>query len=260
MLDDSARDSMEIGILSPEFSAPMSQPAISFHDVSKRYGTQEVLRGVSFDVQPGEFFGLVGVNGAGKTTLIKCLLDFTRPDAGRIAISGLTSTETRARSGLAFLPEKFIPPYYLAGRDFLDYMSALHGVSFAKTQIDALLRVLDLVAAALDKPVAQLSKGMAQKLGLLVCLLSSKPLLVMDEPMSGLDPKARAFIRNHLLSLRGSGRTIFFSTHLLHDVESLCDRVAILHDGRIGFVGTPAECCTRFGAESFEQAYLKCVG
>lgn len=237
----------------------MNVPAIAIHSLYKRYGDNEVLREVSLAVNRGEFLGLVGVNGAGKTTLIKCLLDFAGIDSGSISIFGVAHTETRSRAELAFLPEKFTPPYYLSGGDFLHYMGALHGAGCGAEHLDPLLPVLDLDAGALRKPVRQLSKGMAQKLGILACLLSRKKLLVMDEPMSGLDPKVRALLKTYLLGLKAEGRTIFFSTHLLNDVEALCDRVAILHGGQVRFAGSPQQCCDEFRTGDFEQAYLRCV-
>lgn len=237
----------------------MTTAAISIKGLSKRYGSNAVLKDISLTVTRGEFFGLVGVNGAGKTTLMKCLLDFACADSGAIEIFGAPHTKPRSRADLAFLPEKFTPPYYLGGDDFLRYMAELYGLPLQPRQIDALLPVLDLDAGALCKPVRQLSKGMAQKLGILACLLSGKALLVMDEPMSGLDPKVRARLKRYLLELKSAGRTIFFSTHLLHDVEALCDRVAILHGGQVRFTGTPAQCCREFDSTDFEQAYLRCV-
>lgn len=238
----------------------MKVPAIQIAGLGRRYGSNVVLKDINLSVAQGEFFALAGVNGAGKTTLIKCLLDFTRPDTGSISVFGIPHTETRARAAVAFLPERFTPPYYLSGRDFLRYMSDLHGTQTGDTRILELVQVLDLDPGALDKPVRALSKGMAQKLGILACLASDKPLLVMDEPMSGLDPKARAFVRRHLHLLREAGKTMFFSTHLLTDVESLCDRVALLHEGGLAFVGSPAECKRRYETDDFELAYLRCVG
>ena len=237
----------------------MANSVIEIEGLRKRYGANEVLRGVDLSVDRGEFFGLVGVNGAGKTTLIKCLLDFVAVDAGSVRLFGVPATDSHARAGLAYLPEKFTPPYYLSGRDFLDYMSALRGSEFREAALGELLDVLDLEEAALSKPVRQLSKGMAQKLGILSVLLGESPLLVMDEPMSGLDPRVRALLKPCLASLRTQGRTIFFSTHLLHDVDALCDRLAILHRGRLAFIGSPTECRRTFGTEDLEQAYLKCV-
>ncbi len=236
------------------------EPVIRIQDVRKRYARRPVLDGVTLEINAGECFGLVGVNGAGKTTLLKCLLDFARADAGTLTLFGRSSLEPEARSQLAFLPERFVPPYYLSGADFLDYMARLHGVPRDPAQLPALLAAVDLDVVALERPVRQLSKGMAQKLGLLSCLQSGKPLLVLDEPMSGLDPKARAAVKQHLRELRNTGRTLFFSTHLLPDAEVLCDRLAILHGGRVAFVGSPVECCQRFSAPDLETAYLRCVG
>jgi ABC-2 type transport system ATP-binding protein len=238
----------------------MPENAIRFDKVGKRYGGQPVLVDVNLAVQAGESLGLVGVNGAGKSTMIKCLLDFVAVNTGSISIFGIPSTQPAARRPLSYLPEKFIPPYYLTARSFLQYMARLHDVDYEEAGVERILARVDFEAAALAKPVRQLSKGMSQKLGLAACLLSGRRLLVLDEPMSGLDPRARASVKQHLLGLRREGRTLFFSTHLLADVEALCDRVAILHGGRVRFVGTPAECCARFGCDDLEQAYLACVG
>ena len=216
----------------------MATPALKFEKVVKRYGKQEVLSDVSLQLEEGEYLGLVGVNGAGKTTLIKCLLDFVAVTKGNIGIFGLPHTETNARRRLAFLPEKFMPPYYLTGQDFLEYMLRLHNVPYAEKQVMAILEILDLDPSALRKPVRQFSKGMSQKLGLAACLLSGKELLILDEPMSGLDPMARARLKRYLIGLKGKGTSLFFSTHLLADVEALCDRIIILHGGRVCFAGT----------------------
>ena len=234
--------------------------ALSIHDLAKSYGKQQVLSNINLDVMAGEFLGLIGVNGAGKTTLIKCLLDFTQIDAGSISVFDIDHSQTRAREHLAFLPEKFIPPYYLSGRDFLHYMHKLHGTAYDLAKVDEMLRILDLNPAFIDKPVGQLSKGMSQKVGLAACLLSDKKLLVLDEPMSGLDPRARAYLKQYLLDLKSTGKTLFFSTHLLSDVEAICDKVSILHQGEIKFFGSPAQCCETYSTSDFEQAYLKCVG
>ena len=239
----------------------MIEAAITFAGVVKGYARQKVLSDINLAIARGEFVALVGINGAGKSTLIKCLLDFACLDAGEIEIFGRPHTWTISRRELSFLPEKFIPPYYLTGRDFIAYMSRLHDVPRDEARIrEILAERLDFDPAGLDKPVRQLSKGMSQKLGLAACLLSGKPLLVLDEPMSGLDPRTRACLKQYLLELKGQGKTVFFSTHMLADVEVLCDRVAILHEGHIRFTGTPARCLAEFQAEDLEQAYLRCVG
>jgi len=234
-------------------------PAIVFRGVEKRYGATPVLRGVSLEVRGGEYLGLVGVNGAGKTTLIKALLDFCRIDAGEITIRGVTHTRTAARMPVAFVPERFLAPYFATGRDFLAFMARLYGPGFDRAGIDALCAALDLEPAALARPVRALSKGMAQKIGLLCCLASGRPLRVMDEPFSGLDPKARALLKRHLLEDKRRGNTLFFTTHSLADVEALCDRVAVLHGGRLAWIGAVDAFRRVYGATTLEQAYLRCV-
>jgi len=234
-------------------------PAIVFRGVEKRYGATPVLRGVSLEVRGGEYLGLVGVNGAGKTTLIKALLDFCRIDAGEITIRGVTHTRTAARMPVAFVPERFLAPYFATGRDFLAFMARLYGPGFDRAGIDALCAALDLEPAALARPVRALSKGMAQKIGLLCCLASGRPLRVMDEPFSGLDPKARALLKRHLLEDKRRGNTLFFTTHSLVDVEALCDRVAVLHGGRLAWIGAVDAFRRVYGATTLEQAYLRCV-
>jgi len=237
----------------------MSSPAIRFQNVAKRYGTTQVLSDVDLEVSQAESFGLVGMNGAGKTTLVKCLLDFCALDDGCIEIFGLSQRLTEARRPLVFLPERLIPPYYLTGRDFLKYLLKLQSLPYRADAVNDVLEALDLDAVALTRPVRAYSKGMTQKLGLAACFLADKELLVFDEPMSGLDPKARALLKSRLLSLRAAGRTLFLVSHALADVEEICDRMAILHRGTIRFVGSPTDCCRQFGTDTLEQAYLKCI-
>jgi ABC-2 type transport system ATP-binding protein len=237
----------------------MPVPSLQFERVVKSYGKKIVLSEISFHLDEGECVGLVGVNGAGKTTLIKCLLDFCAIDSGSIRIFGMDHRQAASRKRLTFLPEKFTPPYYLTGGDYLRYMAELNAVPYAMDNIHELLTILDLEYSALSKPVRQFSKGMGQKLGLVACLSSEKDLLIFDEPMNGLDPRARARLRQHLLDLRQKGRTLFYSTQLLEDIEALCNRVAILHEGEIQFLGTPQESYRKFNSADLEQAYLTCV-
>lgn len=237
----------------------MMTPALQFQHVVQGYARQPVLRGVDLAVAQGEFVGLVGVNGAGKTSLLHCLFDFCALTQGRIEIVGVTHRLPRARAPLAFLPERFTPPYYLTGADFLKYLLTLHGAPYRPAEVAAMLQALDLDAAALTAAVRTYSKGMTQKLGLAGCLLADKAIYVLDEPMSGLDPKARALLKRQLGHLRQRGRTVFFTSHALADVEQLCDRMAILHAGTIRFAGTPAQCCRQFDADELERAYMRCI-
>lgn len=237
----------------------MTEPALRFQHVDKRYGQAAVLQGVDLEVAAGECFGLVGVNGAGKTSLIKCLLDFCALDGGQIAIFGQPHSQPAARAPLGYLPERFMPPYYLRGAEFVQYYLRLQGLSCQPADLAQMAQALDLEEAALSKPVRSYSKGMTQKLGLAACLLARKPLYVLDEPMSGLDPKARALFKQQLRQRRAAGSTLFFTSHLLADIEELCDRMAILHAGRIRYVGAPADCRRHYGAETLEQAFLACI-
>ena len=237
----------------------MSDIAVRFAQVEKRYAGASVVSGFSLEVRRGEFFGLVGVNGAGKTTLIKCLLDLCDADGGAIEIFSVPHTTTAARARIAYLPERFNPPFYLTGRDFLQYMLGLHRTRYDAAAVARIFRALDLEPAALDRPARAYSKGMTQKLGLAACLLSGKDLYVLDEPTGGLDPKARALAKGELAALRRSGRTVFFTSHALADVAEMCDRLAVMHAGRLRFAGTPQELTGRTGAPDLERAFLACI-
>ncbi|VAW81368.1 ABC transporter, ATP-binding protein [hydrothermal vent metagenome] len=237
----------------------MQNNAIDINCLYKGFKGQNVLKGVSLAVKRGEYFGLVGMNGAGKTTLIKSLLDFCQIDKGKIQIFDTEHRLTAARQRLAYLPERFNPPFYLTGREFMRYMSELHGVAYDRGEVERIFHHLDLDMAALSRPVRAYSKGMAQKLGLATCFLSQRDLLILDEPMSGLDPKARALFKDYLADAKTRGQTLFFTTHLLNDVESLCDRLAILHNGEMRFVGSPTDCCRHYTADNLEHAYLTAI-
>ena len=233
--------------------------AIRFENVTKSYDARPALQALDLVVPRGLMFGLVGANGAGKTTLIKCLLDFCGFEAGGIRIFGTPSETTAARARLAFLPEQFVPPYYLTGQDFLRYALRMYKLGYERTRAEAMLEALDLEGEALIKPVRAFSKGMTQKLGLAACLLSGRELLVLDEPTSGLDPKARVLLKQQLRSARDRGTTVFFTSHTLADVEELCDEMAVLHQGRLRYRGTPAGLRQRHGRDTLEQAYLACI-
>ena len=238
----------------------MPVPAIQLQRLTKQRGRKVLLSELDLVVFEGEILGLVGVNGAGKTTVMKCLLDLDTVTSGEITFFNMRHSRVAAREHLAYLPENFRPPAYLSGWEYLRYMSHLHGNHFKPDGIQATLEILDLEISELDKLTVSLSRGTAQKLGLAGCLMSGKKLLIMDEPMSGLDPRTRIYLRHHLLELKRRRRTCFFTTHLLADVEKLCDRIAILHQGKIRYVGSPAACRRHFRATDLEQAYLRCVG
>ena len=238
----------------------MAEPVLSVSGLSQSYGREPLLRDISFSLGAGEYAGLIGANGAGKTTLIKSILDFISITAGRIDLFGRPHDQTAARKGLSFLPEKFLPPPYLKGGEFLRYMAELNGHETERQDIEHIFKALDLELSALARPVREYSKGMAQKLGLAACFLSRRPFLLLDEPLGSLDPKARAGLRRHLRDLKKEAPTLLFSTHLPADADSICERLLILHRGRLQFDGSPAECRERYRAGDLERAYLACIG
>ncbi|MCP4573143.1 MAG: ABC transporter ATP-binding protein [bacterium] len=192
------------------------------------------IEGVSFNVRRGEIFALIGHNGAGKTTTINCLLKLCRPDTGRVRILGRNHAERDARARVGYLPER---PYFfehLSGRELLRFYGKLLNLSGADldVQVDRVLAQVGMTTAA-DRRLRQISKGMLQRIGLAQALLGDPELLILDEPMSGLDPIGRREVRELLRDLRSRGRTILLSSHIVPDVEMLADAVGILRGGRL---------------------------
>lgn len=237
----------------------MDAPAIRFNGVSKRFGAVQALSDVTLEVARGSCIGLAGENGAGKTTLLKCLLDFVQPEQGSVEISGRPSRELSSRGHLAYLPERFSAPHYLTGREFVATLASLSGSIPAADSIERAAADLDLPGGVLDRPARTLSKGTNQKLGLAACFLSGCQLLVLDEPMSGLDPRARVRVKDLIRAAVAEGRTVLFTSHALADIEEICDHMAVLHAGRLAYSGSPAGLRGQFGGETLERSYLRCV-
>jgi ABC-2 type transport system ATP-binding protein len=205
----------------------------------------EAVRGVSFEVQKGETFGLLGPNGAGKTTSIKAILRLIHPDAGQISLFG-SPLSLEARRRIGYLPENPYVYQYLRAPEFLDLCGRLMGMTRAqrKRRADEMLDVVGL-AHAVDRPIGRFSKGMMQRMGLAQALLHDPELLILDEPMSGLDPIGRKQVRDIILGQRRAGKTLIFTSHVLSDVEMLCDRIAIVHKGEVVARGTLDELLRR---------------
>lgn len=244
---------------SPFIAHADAQPVVRFEHVAKKFGHDPILRDIGFQLPPGVTAGLVGINGAGKTTLIKCLLDFCSIDSGRIELFGVPHSRPEARRELAFLPERFVPPYFLSGRQFVRAMLDIAGHRCTDQEIIASFNDLDLGLDALDKPVRALSKGMTQKLGLAACMLSRRRFLVLDEPMSGLDPTARSRVKAMLQRLKQNGATLLMTSHSPADIEEICDHMLVLHDGGIAFAGAPVDFRARFEEPTLERAFLSCI-
>ncbi len=226
--------------------------------LSAGYGKKTVIREIELSVNPGEVFGLIGLNGAGKTTLIKAILGLSRAE-GQASIFGLPYGPPAGRAKLAYLPEKFQPSPLLKGWEFLSLTLAYYRKKLERQAALELCRGLDLDTAALDRSGRTYSKGMGQKLGLLGTLLTGLPLLILDEPMSGLDPRARIMLKDRLLEYRNAGNAVFFSSHILADIEEICDRIAVMHGGRLIFLGRPAELIERAGGVNLERAFLAAI-
>lgn len=233
--------------------------AIEIAGLCSRYGGTAVLEDITLNVRQGEILGLAGLDGAGKSTLIKSILILVAPVAGSVHLFGETHEQPSSRAKLAYLPEKFQPPSHLPGHDFVRLSLAFYGRRVRRAVVCGLAEEIDLDPAALRRPIRSYSKAMAQKLGILATLLTDRPLLILDEPMSGLDPKARSLLKRQLAAARARGRTVFMSSHILADHDGLCDRVAVLHQGRLGYVGSPTGLKESQGAPTLETAFRAAI-
>ncbi|MCI0358216.1 MAG: ABC transporter ATP-binding protein [Planctomycetaceae bacterium] len=226
-----------------------TEAAIETHDLCKTYfegilrrKRQEALRGVSLRVERGEIFGLLGGNGAGKTTFIKILLGIIRRTGGDAKLLGFQAGDWRGRKLIGYLPENLRVPRHLTGHTALEYYGHLSNVptSVIRQRRGELLEMVGLADRAKD-PVRTYSKGMLQRLGLAQAMLHEPELFILDEPTDGLDPLARSQVRGFLADLRKRGKTIFLNSHILQEVELICDRVAILDKGNLRRVANVAE-------------------
>jgi ABC-2 type transport system ATP-binding protein len=224
-------------------------PAIEVVNLQKHYRSGwfsrrnvSALQGVSLQVQPGEIFGLLGPNGAGKTTLIKILLGVVRKSGGTAQVLGLPAGSRAARQRIGYLPENHRIPRHLTGATALEYYGALNGLSLAdvRARRPRMLELVGLAGRERDS-VATYSKGMLQRLGLAQAMLHEPDLIILDEPTDGVDPVGRADIRRVLRQLKAEGRTIFLNSHLLQEVETLSDRVAIMDRGKVKTAGRVAD-------------------
>ncbi len=236
----------------------MTAPLV-FRGVTKRYGTRTVLDALDLELRAGETLGLVGINGAGKSTLLKAALDLSAIDSGSITIFDHDHHRAPAREPLAYLAENFQPPHFATGRDYLRFIAQLHRVTPSPARLAEECALLELDPRVLDDPVREYSKGMRQKLGLIGAVVTDRSLLLLDEPMSGLDPKARALFKARLGAAKAAGATLFFSTHLLDDIGAVCDRIAVLAAGRIRYVGSVAAFAAAYPAATLESSFLRCL-
>jgi ABC-2 type transport system ATP-binding protein len=240
--------------------------AIEMQQLAKHYGEFPALSGLSLSVQPGEVFGLLGPNGAGKTTTLRLLMGMLVATSGRAQIQGLDCLEDRVelKRRVGYLPDHALFYDYLTGRELLRFVGQMHGLPerLLSERSSRLLEDMALTEAA-DEYVVNYSLGMQKKMALCLALIHEPSVLILDEPTTGLDPLATRQMRDLIRSSAERGRTVLLSTHLLDMAERVCDRVAILHHGRLAALGTPDGIRNRAfesglapGAASLEDAFL----
>jgi len=226
--------------------------AVLIKNVSKRFGDTQAADEVEFTVAPGEIFGLLGPNGAGKTTTIRMMLDIIRPDSGQIEVLGGPMTEGK-KNRIGYLPEERGLYADQKLMDVILYLASLKDVdkNTAVSRAETYLKQLDLWEYR-DQKMSTLSRGMHQKAQFIVTVLHDPDLIIVDEPFSGLDPVNTELIRNMLLDLRHEGKAIIMSTHQMHQVEAMCDRIVLIHRGRVVLSGAVQEVRRRFAGNTVE--------
>jgi ABC-2 type transport system ATP-binding protein len=213
--------------------------SIHIHQVTKLYGAQKALDDISFNVSPGEIVGLLGPNGAGKSTLMKIITCFIPPTSGEVTVCGhdIFEESLKVREKVGYLPEH--NPLYLEMyvREFLDFIAGIHHIGGKSGQRVKEMIELTGLTQEQHKKIGALSKGYRQRVGLAQALIHDPELVILDEPLHGLDPVGRRQLREKIVSLKEEGKTVFFSSHILSDVEAICDRVGMLFGGQLSAVG-----------------------
>jgi ABC-2 type transport system ATP-binding protein len=222
--------------------------ALAVRGLVKRYGRVEALRGVDLEVEPGELLGLLGPNGAGKSTLVKIACGLVRPSSGSAEILGSRAGSPAARAALGYLAELFRFPGWYTADEVLRLHQSLARSQGGERERSELLEIVDL-AGARDRKVDAMSKGMQQRLGIAQALVGEPKVLLLDEPTSALDPVGRRTVRELLERLRGRGISVLLNSHLLSEVELVCDRVTILLRGEVVAAGAPSDLARPRGVE-----------
>ena len=236
---------------------PAKDSVLEIKNVSKGFKSKKVLKNIEFSVNKGDVFGLIGVNGIGKTTLIKIILDLLKSDEGQVNIFNQCSKEKKSRINVSYLPEKFHPSGYIKGREFLSLSMGYFNKTYNHEKALEYAEALDLDISSLNNKIVKYSKGMGQKLGLISMFLSEAPLLILDEPMSGLDPHVRIRLKDLLEDYAKQGNTVFFSSHILSDIDEICNRIGVIHQGELTFLGTSPQFKKKYKSDTLERAFLK---
>ena len=232
-------------------------------NLSKRFGDKNAVNNVSFDVKPGEIFGYLGPNGAGKSTTIKMMVGLLKPDEGRIMVAGrdIAVDASAVKEVTGYVPETGAVYEKLSAMEYLLFIAGLYRIpaAQAKRKAEDLLGHFQLAESAQSR-LATFSKGMKQKVMLAAALIHNPQVIFLDEPLSGLDANAVILVKELLRRLANEGRTVLYSSHILEVVQNLCDRVAIIHQGRMVAQGTVAEICQRFDRPTLEGAFQAATG
>jgi ABC-2 type transport system ATP-binding protein len=246
-----------------ESKRPHSEPIIRVEDLRVEYGgspPKVAVNGLSLSVQPGEVFGFLGPNGAGKTTTMNVLLGFVTATRGTAYLFGVDVRNPIARQRIGYLPELTYYYKFLSAEELLRFYARIFGIPKANVdaRIDQVLKLVELDSAR-KRLIKTYSKGMQQRAGLAQALINDPDLLILDEPTSGLDPVGRMKVREIIQRLKNEGKTVFFSSHELGEVETVCDRVSILHQGSLKVEGRVSELVRKYQG-NLEQIFLKVIG
>jgi ABC-2 type transport system ATP-binding protein len=246
---------------SQSLAVPGSAPAIAVRDLRKVYGDKAAVDGLSLAVPQGCFFGFLGPNGAGKTTTIKMLMGLAPPTAGSMEILGysLPSEDTRVRSLMGVVPDESLLFDHLTGSEFVEFVGRMYGLprEQSRTRAKELIQLFELDSAQ-RKLINEYSKGMRKRVAMAAALIHRPQLFLMDEPFEGVDAVGARLMKEILLEQVRRGATIFLTSHVLEVVERLCDRVAIIHQGRLVIDSTMEE--LRSGSETLEDIFVRVVG
>ena len=233
---------------------------IEIKDLVVRYGDRYAVNGLSFAVKSGEIFGFLGPNGSGKSTTIKAMLGLVFPRAGTVQVHGLPPSDPRSRAKIGFMPEEATYYRFLNPKEILSFYADIFGLSRAERsrRVEFLLDLTGLSSVA-SKPLGTFSKGMVQKVSLAQALVNDPDTLILEEPTTGLDPLAKTQLRGILSDLKKRGKTVFFSSHELSEVEMLCDSIVILKSGRTLRSGSLDEVLAGQAAHSLEKFFLQTI-
>jgi ABC-2 type transport system ATP-binding protein len=233
---------------------------VEYRSRESKQGTKLAVKGLNLSVQAGEVFGFLGPNGAGKTTTMNVLLGYVYATGGAAYLFDVNVREPIARQRIGYLPELTYYYKFLTAEELLRFYARIFGIPKSETEarIDQLLKLVELEHAR-KRPIRTYSKGMQQRAGLAQALINNPDLLLLDEPTSGLDPLGRMKVREIIQRLKNEGKTVFFSSHELGEVETICDRVAILHEGELKVEGRVSDLVRDYQC-NLEQVFLKVVG